>query len=63
MNNIDTMKKQVRDMITKVDELNAKTDSNLRQLKLRSIMQSDRMTPSVKADIVDVLKSIAKDAQ
>lgn len=62
MNNIDTMKKQVRDMITKVDELNAKMDSSLRQLKLRSIMQSDRMTPSVKADIVDVLKSIAKDA-
>lgn len=56
------MNKQVRDMITKVDELNAKMDSNLRQLKLRSIMQSDRMTPSVKADIVDVLKSIAKNA-
>ena len=62
MNTIDMMNKQVRDMITKVDELNAKMDSNLRQLKLRSIMQSDRMTPSVKADIVDVLKSIAKDA-
>lgn len=62
MNTIDMMNKQVKDMITKVDELNAKMDSNLRQLKLRSIMQSDRMTPSVKADIVDVLKSIAKDA-
>jgi len=62
MNTIDMMNKQVRDMITKVDELNAKMDSNLRQLKLRSIMQSDRMTPSVKADIVDVLKSIAKNA-
>ena len=56
------MNKQVRDMITKVDKLNAKMDSNLRQLKLRSIMQADRMTPSVKADIIDVLKSIAKDA-
>jgi hypothetical protein len=62
MNTIDTMNKQVRDMITKVDKLNAKMDSNLRQLKLRSIMQADRMTPSVKADIIDVLKSIAKDA-
>jgi len=62
MNTIDMMNKQVRDMITKVDELNAKMDSNLRQLKLRSIMQAEGMTPSVKADLVDVLKSIAKDA-
>lgn len=62
MNNIDTMKKQVRDMITKVDELNAKMDRNLRHLRIKSIMQADRMTPGVKADIVDVLKSIAKDA-
>lgn len=56
------MNKQVRDMITKVDELNAKMDRNLRHLRIKSIMQAEGMTPSVKADLVDVLKSIAKDA-
>ena len=49
---IDEMKKMAKDM-------NAKMDNMLRTQKLRDIMRSQKATPAVKADIVDVLRSIA----
>jgi histone H3/H4 len=60
MNN--ATKKIVKDMNTKLDRINDSMDCQIRTQKLREIMNrhSDDK-PRVKADIVDVLRSIAND--
>ena len=54
----DTLKK-INEMKKMAKDMNAKMDNMLRTQKLRDIMRSEKATPAVKADIVDVLRSIA----
>ena len=54
----DTLKK-INEMKKMAQDMNAKMDNMLRTQKLRDIMRSEKATPAVKADIVDVLRSIA----
>ena len=56
----DTLKK-IAEMKKKAQDMNAKMDSMIRTQKLRDIMRAEKATPAVKADIVDVLRSIAND--
>lgn len=56
----DTLKK-IAEMKKMAQDMNAKMDNMLRTQKLRDIMRSQKATPAVKADIVDVLRSIAND--